>query len=37
MFGKALGPAVNNYATIKLKENELENEFMSDALELAIR
>ena len=34
-FGKALGPAVNNYATIKLKENELENEFMSDALELA--
>ncbi len=35
IFGKALGPAVNNYATIKLKENELENEFMSDALELA--
>ena len=35
MFGKALGPAVNNYATIKLKENELENDFMSDALELA--
>ena len=35
VFGKALGPAVNNYATIKLKENELENEFMSDALELA--
>ena len=24
-----------NYATVKLKENELENEFMSDALELA--
>ncbi len=35
IFGAALGPAVNNYATIKLKENELENEFMSDALELA--
>ena len=35
IFGKALGPAVNNYATIKLKENEMENEFMSDALELA--
>ena len=35
VFGKALGPAVNNYATIKLKENELENEFMSDALEIA--
>ena len=35
IFGKALGPAVNNYATIKLKENELENEFMTDALELA--
>lgn len=35
VFGRALGPAVNNYAAIKLKENELENEFMSDALELA--
>ena len=35
VFGKALGPAVNNYATVKLKENEMENEFMSDALELA--
>jgi hypothetical protein len=35
VFGKAIGPAVNNYAAIKLKENELENEFMSDALELA--
>ena len=35
VFGKALGPAVNNYATVKLKENEIENEFMSDALELA--
>jgi len=35
IFGTALGPAVNNYATIKLKENEMENEFMSDALELA--
>ena len=35
VFGAALGPAVNNYATIKLKENELENDFMSDALELA--
>ena len=35
VFGKSIGPAVNNYAAIKLKENELENEFMSDALELA--
>ena len=35
VFGKALGPAVNNYATVKLKENELENDLMSDALELA--
>jgi len=35
VLGKALGPAVNNYATIKLKENELSNSFMSDALELA--
>jgi hypothetical protein len=35
VFGAALGPAVNNYATIKLKENELSNEFMSDALALA--
>ena len=35
IFGSALGPAVNNYATIKLKENELSNEFMSSALELA--
>lgn len=35
VLGKALGPAVNNYATIKLKENELSNNFMSDALELA--
>ena len=35
VFGAALGPAINNYATIKLKENELENDFMSDALTLA--
>jgi len=35
VFGKALGPAVNNYAMIKLKENELENEFMQSALEIA--
>ena len=35
VFGQALGPAVNNYATIKLKENELENEFMADALDIA--
>ena len=35
VLGKALGPAVNNYATVKLKENELSNNFMSDALELA--
>lgn len=35
VFGKALGPAVNNYAMIKLKENELENQFMQSALEIA--
>jgi len=35
VFGKALGPAVNNYATVKLKEDELSNEFMQSALELA--
>ena len=35
VFGQAVGPAVNNYATMKLKENELENNLMSDALELA--
>jgi len=35
VFGKSIGPAVNNYVAIKLKENELENNFMSDALELA--
>ena len=35
VFGRALGPAVNNYATLKLKENELENNFMQSALEIA--
>ena len=35
VFGKALGPAVNNYATIKLKEDEISNDFMQSALELA--
>ena len=35
IFGRALGPAVNNYATLKLKENELENNFMQSALEIA--
>ena len=35
VFGKALGPAVNNYATIKLKEDEISNDFMGTALELA--
>jgi hypothetical protein len=35
VFGQALGPAVNNYAVMKLKENELENELMSDALEMS--
>jgi len=35
VFGRALGPAVNNYAMIKLKENELQNEFMQSALEIA--
>jgi len=35
VFGRALGPAVNNYVTLKLKENELENNFMQSALEIA--
>jgi hypothetical protein len=35
ILGRALGPAVNNYATIKLKENEMEQGLMSDALTLA--
>ena len=34
VFGNAIGPAMTNYATLKLKENELENNLMSDALEL---
>ena len=34
VFGNAIGPATTNYATMKLKENELENNLMSDALEL---
>ena len=34
VFGNAIGPATTNYATLKLKENELENNLMSDALEL---
>ena len=36
VFGQALGPAANNYATLKLKESELENNLMSEALELAV-
>ena len=36
VFGQALGPAANNYATLKLKESELENGLMSEALELAV-
>ena len=35
VFGQALGPASNNYAVMKLKENELENKLMSDALEMS--
>jgi hypothetical protein len=35
VFGQALGPASNNYATLKLKESELENNLMSEALEMA--
>ena len=34
VFGNAIGPATTNYATMKLKENELENNLMGDALEL---
>ncbi len=35
VLGQALGPASNNYATLKLKESELENNLMSEALEMA--
>ena len=37
VFGNAIGPATNNYATMKLKENELENNLMGDALELVMK
>ena len=32
VLGQALGPAVNNYATMKLKENELDNALWESAL-----
>ena len=36
VLGQALGPAANNYAIMKLKENEVENSLMGQALEIAL-
>jgi len=36
VLGQALGPAANNYAIAKLKENEIENKLMGQALEIAL-
>jgi len=36
VLGQALGPAANNYAIMKLKENEIENSLMGQALEIAL-
>jgi|MDSV01.3.fsa_nt_gb hypothetical protein len=36
VFGQALGPAVNNYAVMKLKQNELENKSMETYLGYAL-
>ena len=35
VFGAALGPAVNNMVMVKMKEDEIEQNLMGDALELA--
>ena len=35
VFGQALGPAVNNAVTVKLKEDELDNKLMGQALEFS--
>lgn len=35
VLGNALGPAVTNYSIIKLKENEIENKLMGDAIDAA--
>jgi hypothetical protein len=36
VLGQALGPAANNYSIMKLKENELENQIMGQALDIAL-
>ena len=36
ILGQALGPAANNYSIMKLKENEVENQIMSQALDIAL-
>ena len=36
VMGQALGPAANNYSIMKLKENELENQIMGQALDIAL-
>lgn len=35
VFGQALGPAVNNAVTVRLKEDELDNKLMGQALEFS--
>jgi len=37
VLGNALGPAVTNYSIIKLKENEIENKLMGDAIDAAAK
>ena len=36
VLGQALGPAANNYSIMKLKENEIENQIMGQALDIAL-
>ena len=37
VLGQALGPAANNYSIMKLKENEIENQIMGQALDIALQ
>ena len=36
VLGQALGPAANNYGIMKLKENEIENQLMGQAINIAL-
>ena len=36
VLGQALGPAANNYGIMKLKENEIENQLMGQAIDIAL-